>query len=310
MDKDYKTGKREGTNADGLHWKEEWAVNEKTGHQRWSKMTHEPKHLRNDGFDAKWGEWREVFPGKEANGEKWTEMLKEEDDYWERRSEKYNDFPKPIVNDIQNAFDELIGEGGPLLVRSGVQEFRNNRQFMVVEHFEEFIDGTLIKKIVEDDSYGKKILEKRGMKLNLDKIENIEMYTDQNGYFKHYQDGENLKYHSLQELIDANKKFLEWEYTNSTIDLIGQHKTISIKKGVDYQSAQDWHFEKHFNTQDKSEVVKNRAKDLDGEWKETWTKKLRERWAHKEGYRNNADGNKTNEWTEKWYKKVKHRKAK
>jgi len=100
LDKDYKTGKREGTNETGLHWKEEWAVNEKTGHQRWSKMTHEPKHLRNDGFDAKWGEWREIFPGKEANGEKWTEMLKEEDDYWERRSEKYNDFPKPIVQDV------------------------------------------------------------------------------------------------------------------------------------------------------------------------------------------------------------------
>lgn len=196
------------------------------------------------------------------------------------------------------------------MVRSGVQEFRNNRDFMIVEHFEEFIDGTLIKKIVEDDSYGKKILEKKGMKLNLDKIENVQMHTDPTGYFKHYQDSEGLKYHSLQELIDANKKFLDWEYTNSTIDLIGKHKTISIKKGIDYANEQDWHFEKHLDASDKSEVVTNRAKDLDGEWKETWTKKLRERWANKEGYRNNADGHKSNEWTEKWYKKVKHRKSK
>ena len=138
----------------GQHWKEEWAVNEKTGHLRWSKMTHEPQHLRNDGFDSKWGEWREEFKGKESTGEKWSEKLKEEDDYWERRSEKYTEYPKPVLKDVDRAFDELLQE--PRVFRSGVTEFRNNRNFMRVEQWEEYIDGSLIKKIVQDDSYGRK----------------------------------------------------------------------------------------------------------------------------------------------------------
>ena len=71
-------------------------------------MTHEPRHLRNDGFDSKWGEWREEFKGKQSTGEKWAEMLNEDDDYWERRSEKYTEYPKPQIKDIERAFDELL----------------------------------------------------------------------------------------------------------------------------------------------------------------------------------------------------------
>lgn len=35
-------------------------------------------------------------------------MLNEDDDYWERRSEKYTEYPKPQIKDIERAFDELL----------------------------------------------------------------------------------------------------------------------------------------------------------------------------------------------------------
>jgi hypothetical protein len=58
-------------------------------------------------------------------------------------------------------------------VRSGITDFRNNRNYLNAEHWEEYMDGTLIKKIINDNGYGKKIMEERGRKLNLDKLVDI-----------------------------------------------------------------------------------------------------------------------------------------
>lgn len=63
-DSEYKTGKREGTNEFGQTWKEDWAVHAITGHQKWTKVYSEPKHLRQDGFSSRWGEWREESPAQ------------------------------------------------------------------------------------------------------------------------------------------------------------------------------------------------------------------------------------------------------
>lgn len=41
-------------------------------------------------------------------------------------------------------------------MRSGIKEFRNNRNFLNAEYWEEFYDGTLLKKVVMDNGYGKK----------------------------------------------------------------------------------------------------------------------------------------------------------
>jgi hypothetical protein len=93
-DVNLKYGEREGTNEHGQNWTEEWERNDVTGYKKWNKTTHESKHLRKDGFDSKWGEWREEFKGEPINGERWTEMFKEEDDYWERKSERYTEYPR------------------------------------------------------------------------------------------------------------------------------------------------------------------------------------------------------------------------
>jgi len=55
-------------------------------------MTQEFKHLRDDGFEAKWGEFMEERPGEATIGERWKELFKQEDDYWEKKSEKYSEF--------------------------------------------------------------------------------------------------------------------------------------------------------------------------------------------------------------------------
>lgn len=96
-DPNLKVGEREGVNEDGQFWKEDWERNDVTGYLRWNKMTEEGKHLRYDGIDAKWGEWREQYKGDPIHGERWTEMKKEEDDYWERKSERYTEYPKQFV---------------------------------------------------------------------------------------------------------------------------------------------------------------------------------------------------------------------
>ena len=69
-------------------------------------MTQEPKELRNDGCDAKWGESKEENPGETTIGERWYENYKLEDDYWERKSEKYNEYisKQPELN--KNQLDE------------------------------------------------------------------------------------------------------------------------------------------------------------------------------------------------------------
>ena len=85
-------GEREGKNQQGQVWKEDWQVNVVTGYKRWNKMTEEYPHYRTDGFSSKWGEWREEQTGLPIQGERWVELLKEEDDYWERKSEKYTEY--------------------------------------------------------------------------------------------------------------------------------------------------------------------------------------------------------------------------
>ena len=44
-------------------------------------------------------------------------------------------------------------------MRSGISEFRNNRDYLNAEHWEEYVDGTILKKIVSDNGYGVKSMK-------------------------------------------------------------------------------------------------------------------------------------------------------
>lgn len=139
-------------------------------------MIHEPKHLRDDGFDSKSGEWRDEHNGNQSTGGKWSENYREIDDYWEHSSENYTEYPNKKM------------------FRSGVNEFKNNKKYLRVEHWEEHSDGRLVKKIDLDDGCGTKCYKKTEIKLNINKVPKIHMTSD--------------KIYSLQDLILQNKKYV------------------------------------------------------------------------------------------------------
>ena len=60
----------------GQYWEEDWKVNKQTGFKRWSNMTQQFRHLRDDGFECKWGEFMEESPGEATIGERWKELYK------------------------------------------------------------------------------------------------------------------------------------------------------------------------------------------------------------------------------------------
>lgn len=128
-------------------------------------MTQEYKDLRNDGFESKWGEWREEQAGLPLQGERWMELLKSEEDYWERKSEKYTEFQirKPLEN-LETVLETVLEQSN--LIRSGLSEFQNNRNYLYVEKWDEFQDGTQHKKIILDDGYGKRTLKELGKRLS------------------------------------------------------------------------------------------------------------------------------------------------
>lgn len=138
------------------------------------------------------------------------------------------------------------------------------------------MDGTLIKKIINDNGYGKKIMEERGRKLNLDKLVDIQIITDENGYFIKFKDGNGVEYKSLEELIELNQDCLEWEHKTSTIDDISKKKIIQLKQGKDYIDGSEWDNQKIIDhngegvndNYPKREFVKNTGLDKEGTWKE------------------------------------------
>ena len=73
-------------------------------------------------------------------------------------------------------------------MRSGIVEFRNNRNFLNAEYWEEFYDGTLMKKIVSDNGYGKKVMKQVGQRLDIDKLDTVKKNTDEKGYFVSFED--------------------------------------------------------------------------------------------------------------------------
>ena len=84
-------------------------------------------------------------------------MIKEEDEYWERKSERYTQYKKNTITSLETAIEDVLD--APTLLRSGVSDFKNNRNYLYAEQWEEYTDGTLLKKIVHDNGYGEKVME-------------------------------------------------------------------------------------------------------------------------------------------------------
>lgn len=183
-------------------------------------------------------------------------------------------------------------------MRSGFSDFTNNRNYLYAEKWEEYDDGSLLKKIILDDGYGKKTLTEQNCRLNINLLEQVKLKTDEKGYFISFvDDSQELK--SLQELVDQYKNFIEWRYQNITIDDIPNQQLIYLKEGNNNKTNETWNFKRLVKPVDKFEEVFNEASDNCSKWIETWTKRNLERWAYKEGFRDGQF------WKETWYKRVK-----
>lgn len=171
-------------------------------------------------------------------------MFKDSDDYWERTSKKYEEYTKkPTTLDA----DGKETEQAPQLMRSGIEEFRNNRNYLSAEYWEEFYDGTLMKKIVNDNGYGTKVMKQIGQRLDIDKIEGIKKITDEKGYFKCFKDKDGIQYTDIKELIEKSKGYLSWQYENETIEDLSEGMSSRTKKGKDFSNGEEWN---NFQTYD------------------------------------------------------------
>ena len=246
-------------------------------------MTLEHPNENNYGTKLEWGEWREEEKGKPIKGERWMEMLKEHEDYWERKTEKFTEYnvslpnqkinqpnpninqpnpninlpnpninkPNPNINlpnpniklsnpnvqqlNVTNSIKEypLNVVEKPILVREGLSEFRNNRNYHYGEKWDEYQDGTQHKNVILDDGHGKRTLKELGKKLNEEIMADVQLITDEKGYFVFFIDAKKKKYSSLQELIEEYKDELAWDTCNETIDDISNSIIIFQKEGID-----------------------------------------------------------------------------
>lgn len=212
-------------------------------------MTVEGKHLRQDGCEHKFGEYGEEHPGGIRKVENWQELNKEEDNYNEYKSEKITLYPKKLITSAHPSLEDP--NEPPRMVRSGLKDYKNNRNYYYAEQWEEYIDGTILKKMVLDNGYSEKTMEESGMKFNVEKMESLAINLDQCGYFICYLDKENnFEYKSLGSLMEKNKQYLEYEYTNTTNSKSNKSDFTIIKKGIDYTNKSEWNNVKTWKEKD------------------------------------------------------------
>lgn len=96
-------------------------------------------------------------------GEKWCEVYNSEHDYWERKSQKYTNHQKNKENII-----DIV------LLKSGVNEFKNNNSFCEVEEWKEYSDGRIIKKKLSDNGNGRRVKSETGQKLHKERLKKLQ----------------------------------------------------------------------------------------------------------------------------------------
>ena len=61
----------------------------------------------------------------------------------------------------------------------------------------------------------------------------VQLITDEKGYFMYFLDSNKVKFFSLQDLIEEYKDNLDWDTCNETIDDISNSIITFQKEGVD-----------------------------------------------------------------------------
>lgn len=87
--------------------------------------------------------------------EKWCEVLNIHADYWERKAERYTNYLKNQANIID-----------VVVLKSGYEEFKNNRNLADYEEWREYSDGRVIRKKVHDNGLGIRVKTEFGQKMH------------------------------------------------------------------------------------------------------------------------------------------------
>ena len=130
------------------------------------------------------------------------------------------------------------------MLRQGLSEFRNNRNYQFAERWEEHADGTLEKKVVKDDGFGKRSLKHFGWKLNLGILEEVGIIRDADGKFLHFIDkskeGDEAIIESLEQVIKSHEKFLEWQFENDSVEDVTNNETVFSRHGQNASNGDNW----------------------------------------------------------------------
>jgi hypothetical protein len=108
-----------------------------------------------------------------------------------------------------------------VLLKSGYNEFRNNKDFNDVEEWKEYSDGLIIKKKINDNGHGKRIRAETGQKLHKEKLKGLRRVITkgpQGQIEEELVDEEGHRLRCLQDYLDKPDQILEYEYQNELID--------------------------------------------------------------------------------------------
>lgn len=221
---------REGRNELGQQWQEDKQVNESKKYSRWNFWSQESK----DGFTNKWGQWRESSQGELETCEKWCEVLNVHADYWERKAERYTNHIKNQANIID-----------VVVLKSGYQEFKNNRNLVDMEEWREYSDGRVVRKKLHDNGYGVRVKTESGQKMHKQQFEKVIKSMSQEkpsgNVLEHFltdEDGSQLQ--SLQHYLSLPDQMLEYDYENRIVEDMGLNRVTEVKKGKELMTEEEY----------------------------------------------------------------------
>lgn len=109
-------------------------------------MSEEQATESNGWVHSKWGEYGDIKIGFKTVEETWRETHKTSEDYWEKKSDRvtrfYDQAAQTLINNLEEAKQALgkkktKDEESALILRQGLTEYRNNRNYQYAQKWDE-----------------------------------------------------------------------------------------------------------------------------------------------------------------------------
>ena len=167
------------------------------------------------------------------------------------------------------------------MLKSGYQEFKNNRNLVDMEEWREYSDGRVVRKKLHDNGYGVRVKTECGQKMHKQQFEKIIKSMSQEKpsgnvleNFLTDEDGSQLQ--SLQHYLSLPDQMLEYDYENRVTEDMGLNRVTEVKKGKEMMTEEEY----------RSKVAKGLAGENDEQiwlrkedgqhWRQTWYNRVRE----------------------------------